>query len=712
MNYLLSGGFNRREGVLLGENRDKQQIRVKINGTKGRLTLGANIYYVQTDDEIFGSQLNRAYQLMPIILVRDSSKPSGFGYISDDDYVGVPDHTNAIGEDFYNDNTAKEQNLVSNLTAGIKIIEGLKLTGRAGIENAISSTYDRGRPHRVSNKREVKYHTIAESKTEYLQTNYEGFLTYDNSFGVHTIGLLAGMSSQDITNNWVSASVEGKKMLDDGTEVSTGFLNPNFNTLNGGADGIRNNSGSGWEIARRSVYGRANYNYNDRYFFQATVRRDGSSKFGESNRYGVFPSLAVGWKISNEEFFNISSISFLKLRTSWGSLGSESNLGAYQFAVNTVSGFRYPFGTGELQSIGVTFRDFPNPDLKWETTININAGVDFGLFNDRLTGAVNYYQRNTEDMIIPAVPPGSAGYNPININGGDVENKGIELQISYRKNSGELQYDFGLVFSKNKNELTKVNKDTDTYFGNQTTLDGSPANITQLGYPIGGFWLYQTDGIFQTQAEADTYTGVDSEGNTVEVQPLAEAGDIKFKDINGDGQLNDDDLVHSGSGIPKITLGLNMSASYKGFDLYVQFYGAFGQKAYNTIRQNYEANDNYRNYLTSGLNTWTPTNTNTDIPRAVLGDPNQNSTRNSDRFLEKASYLRLRNVQLGYTLPSTITDKIDVGKVRVYVSAQNLLTFTGYSGIDPEIGGTLNAGTDFVSYPNVKTSLFGLQINF
>ena len=712
LNYLLSGGFNRRDGILLGESRDKQQLRAKINGTKGRLTLGANIYYVQTDDDIFGSLLNRAYQLMPIIPVRDPSKPSDFGFISDNDYVGVPDHTNAIGEDFFNENTAKEQNLVTNLSASIKIIEGLKLTGRAGIENAIGSTYEKIKPHRVSNKREVEYDFVEEYRSEYQQTNYEGFLTFDKTFDVHTIGLLAGASSQDITMNWVGASVEGKKILDDKTEVATGFLSPDFNTLNAGADGIRNNYGSGWEIARQSVYGRANYNYDDRYFFQATVRRDGSSKFGENNRFGVFPSLAAGWKISSEDFFNVSSISFLKARVSWGSLGSESSLDSYDYAVNTVSGFRYPFGTGELQSIGVTFRDFLNSGLKWETTINVNVGVDFGLLNDRLVGAINYYQRNTEDMIIPAIPPNSSGYNPIFVNGGDVENKGIELELNYRKNSGEFQYDFGLVFSNNKNELTKVNKDTDTYFGNETTLDGSPANITQLGFPIGGFWLYQTDGIFQTQAEADAHTGVDSEGNTVEVQPLAEAGDIRFKDINGDGQLNDDDLVYSGSGFPKVTLGVNLSATFKGFDIYLQFYGAFGQKAYNTIRQNYEANDNYRNYLASGLNTWTPTNTNTNIPRAVLGDPNQNSTRNSDRFLENASYLRLRNIQLGYTLPSSITDKIDVGKVRVYVSTQNLLTITDYSGIDPEIGGTLNSGTDFVSYPNVKTSLFGLQINF
>ncbi|MEX0312535.1 MAG: SusC/RagA family TonB-linked outer membrane protein [Allomuricauda sp.] len=713
-NFLASAGLNKREGILIGEERKKQQIRLKVNGTKGPLSLGANIFFVQTDDDIFGSFLNRAYQLMPIVPVRDSSKPSGFGFISDADYNGVPDHTNPIGEDFYNDNTGREQNLVTNFIATLDIIDGLKLTGRAGIENAtggsvsdLGSPYQRVRPHQVSNKREVEFHYLEQYTSKYQQTNYEGFLNYDKTFGEHSLGVLAGISSQEISFDWTGGSVEGKEVLEDGTEVPTGFLDPNFNTLDAGGGGVRNSYGSGWETVRNSVYGRINYSYNDRYFLQGTVRRDGSSRFGANNRYGTFPSVAAGWKISSEDFFNSEVINFLKLRGSWGRLGSESNLGAYDYAVNTVSGFRYPFGTGEQQSIGVTFRDFPNPELQWETTININAGLDFGLFNNQLTGAINYYQRNTEDMIIPAVPANSSGVNPININGGDVENKGIEVELNYKNNSGEFRYDLGLVLSHNKNELTKTNKDTDTYIGDATTLDGSPANISQLGYPIGAFFLYEADGIFQTQGEVDAHS---VGGNPI--QPAAEPGDIRFRDINGDGQLNDDDLVYSGSGIPKVTLGLNLSGEYKGFDAYVQLYGAFGQKAFNTIRQNYEANDNYRNYLVSGLNTWTPSNTDTDIPRAVLGDPNQNSSRNSTRFLEDASYLRFRNIQLGYTLPSTVTDKMNIGKIRLYLSLQNVATITNYSGIDPEIGGTLNAGTDFVSYPNIKTSLLGIQVEF
>ena len=209
LNYMLSGSFNRREGILLGESRDKQQVRAKINGTKGRLELGANIYYVQTDDELFGSQINRAYQLMPNIPVKDPSKESGFGYISDG--TGVPDHTNAIGEDFFNDNTEKEKNLVTNFTAALSIIDGLKLTGRAGIENSYESLYGRVRPHTVSNKREVEFHAVGNGSSEYLQTNFEAFLNYEKSFGDHSIGLLAGASSQDISENGFAGFCRGKE---------------------------------------------------------------------------------------------------------------------------------------------------------------------------------------------------------------------------------------------------------------------------------------------------------------------------------------------------------------------------------------------------------------------------------------------------------------------------------------------------------------------
>ena len=560
------------------------------------------------------------------------------------------------------------------------------------------------RPYRVSNKRETEFHFIENYESRYLQRNLEAFANYDKSFDKHNIGLLAGVSTQEISFNWIGASVEGK---DAETNEPIGFLDPNFNTLDAGGGGVRNSYGSGSETERQSAYGRVNYNYDNKYYVQATLRRDGSSRFGANNRYGTFPSLALGWKISGEDFFNSSTFDFLKLRASWAELGSESNLGAYDYTVSTVSGYRYPFGVGERQSIGITFRDFPNPELQWETTVNINIGADFGMFNNQLTGSLNLYQRNTEDMIIPAIPANSAGVNPININGGDVSNKGVELELNYVNKEGPFNYNIGYVFSYNNNELTKTNKDTDTYVGSQTTLDGSPANITRLGYPVGALFLYEADGIFQTQEEVDAHS-IDG----TPIQPNAAPGDIRFVDTNGDGVLNDDDLVYAGSGIPKYTMGLNLSGDYKGFDVFIQFYGAFGQKAYNTIRQNYEANDNYRNYLVSGLNTWTPSNTDTDIPRAVLGDPNQNSSRNSTRFLENASYLRLRNVQLGYTLPGTVIDKIGVERVRLYLSLQNIATFTSYSGIDPEIGGTLNAGTDFVSYPNIKTSLLGLQVSF
>ncbi|MEP2023726.1 MAG: TonB-dependent receptor [Reichenbachiella sp.] len=723
--YMLSGSYNKREGILLDEQRDKKQVRTKLGTTIGRLSLDANIFYSQMDDDFFTGNINNGYEIMPIVPVLDSSKEYGYGYISDDDYGDQPDHENPIGENAYKDATRRIKNLVTNFSATVDIIDGLKATGRIGIDNRDTDNYTRFRPHQVANKRQTRFHYLEESTNHELNRNIEGFLNYDKSFGDHTIGVMVGASRQDIEEDWMSTSVEGKRILDDGTEEPIGFNEEDFNTFDAGAGGIFNASGSGYEVTRMSQYGRLNYSFMDRYFVQASVRRDGSSRFGANNRYGTFPSAAMGWKISNESFFNVEAISFLKLKASWGKLGSEAALGAYDFAVFTSGPYRYPFGVSETQGFGRTFRAFPNPTLQWEAATTINVGVNFGLFADRLVGEFNYYKRNTEDMIIPQVLPASSGFWDPFVNAGDAVNKGIELELTYRKNTGDFQYSISGNISHNTNEITKVVSEGDEYFGGPTTLDGTSANVSKLGYPIGAFFVYQADGIFQDQTEVDAHTGTDADGNSVVVQPDAAPGDMRFTDVNGDGVLNNEDLVYAGSGMPKFNFGLNFTADYKGLDFTVSLYGASGHKLYNAVRQNYEGFDNYRNHLSTGVNAWTPSNTNTDIPRAVYGDPNQNASRNSTRFIESGNYVRVRNIQLGYTIPSLLTDKIGVSKVRVYVSGQNLFTFTNYSGIDPEIStsysnyedssnanAALNIGTDFATYPNIKTMLVGLQVNF
>nr|WP_255749392.1 TonB-dependent receptor [Pontibacter liquoris] len=713
VNYMLSGSYNLREGILQGEDREKKQFRAKVGAKQGRLSVDANVYYVENDDHIFGGSIYEAYSMPAIIPVRDPDKKYGFGYIDDNLFNDLPDHENPLGVDFYNKNTAAEENLTTNLSATFDLFKNLKVTGRAGVENANTFNYRHTKPYQVGNKTEVRFHEVYEFRGEYQQTNLELFANYNKQFGNHNIEVLLGGSRQRIEDNFIATSVEGKQVLADGTEVPTGFLDPNFGTLSAGQGGVTTNEGSGTAISRLSQYGRINYSLLDRYLFQATVRRDGSSKFGVNNRWGIFPSFGFGWKVSEEEFFQVDFINSLKLRGSWGQLGSEATLGAYDYQVNTVTGYRYPFGAAESQRIGTTLTNIPNPNLKWETAETVNLGLDFGLLENRISGSVNYYTRNTRDMIIPLVLPGSAGFNNLNVNFGDVENKGIEVEAQYRKATGAFQYTAGLTLAQNSNKITKVaNTTRDEFLGDDTTIDGEPANRSRLDYPIGSFFVYQADGIFQTEEEVQQHTGTDAEGNTVLVQPNAQPGDIRFRDVNGDGQINSEDLVFAGSGFPKFNVGANLSASYKAFDFSLQLYGATGFKIYNAVRQNFEAMDNYENYMTSALDAWTPENRDTDVPRAVFGDPNQNARRNSTRFIEDGNYLRLRNIQLGYTLPASLTQRASIERLRVYVSGQNLFTWTGYSGIDPEVGGTLNAGTDFSSYPNVKTMLLGLQVNF
>ncbi len=713
VNYMVSGSLNQRDGILTGEDRERKQIRTKLDFKKGRFKLNTNVYYVQTDDNIFGGSLRSGYDIMPIVPIKDSSKPSGYGYIDDAGYNDLPDHVNPLGENAFTTTTAREEKLVTNFTLTVDLLKGLKLTGRAGIDKSNSFYNQHVKPHKVANKREVFFHTLQDDRGQYLQTNFEGFLNYDKSLDRHNFNVMVGASRQEVSSSFIFVGAEAKK--DDGNggfEPTDGYLDAEWNTFNAANGGVFNTSSSNFEYARLGMFGRINYAFDDRYLLQVTVRRDGSSKFGEDKRYGVFPSVAAGWRISNESFFNVDMINNLKLRGSWGKLGSESTLGSYDWTVSTVSGYRYPFGTNGSQLVGTTIRDFNNPNLQWETMKDLTIGVDFGLLEDRISGSVNYYNRSTEDMIIDLILPPSSGLNNPSTNFGTVTNKGIEIELNYRKSTGDFHYGAGLVFSNNTNEVTKVGVDTNEFLGDDTTIDGDPANRTRLGHPIGALFLYQADGLFQTQEEVDAHNYQDENGVTQLIQPNAAPGDIKFRDVNGDGAINDDDLVFAGSGIPKTTLGLNLTADYKGFDFFVQFYGSFGAKAYNAIKQRYESTASYKNYLSSAANAWTAGNEGSSVPRAVFEDPNRNYKTNSTYFLEDADYMRIRNIQLGYTLPQGFTEKAFISRARVYVSLQNFVTFTGYSGIDPEIGGTLNAGTDFVSYPNVKTALFGLQITF
>lgn len=348
-----------------------------------------------------------------------------------------------------------------------------------------------------------------------------------------------------------------------------------------------------------------------------------------------------------------------------------------------------------------------NDDLRWETTDTKNIGFDFGFFNNHLTGSINYYYNTTTDLLIEKVMPPSAGiYNPT-VNVGKMRNSGFELELNYANSVSGFDYNIGFNLSTISNEMIKADPNQILY-GSALKDAGHFATQTLEGYPVASFFLYQTDGIFQSDEEAAAYVNADGE----RLQPNAKAGDIRFKDMNGDGVIDADDKVYSGSGIPKVEANLSFSGSYKGFDLSFQLGSAWGNKLYNANRIYMEGMDAGSNQFKTTLDAWTPENRDTDMPRAVLGDPN-NNTRESTRYLENGDFVRLRQLQLGYTFPSNWMKKVFIEKCRIYVSGENLFTITGYSGNDPEFSSSiLNTGIDSFVYPFTRSYVVGLQVTF
>ena len=457
---------------------------------------------------------------------------------------------------------------------------------------------------------------------DYFSTNI--FSDYSKTIGDHYFKVMAGFNAELYKKGGL-------------TGFGTDLITPSVPELNTTQDN-KNAYNSASELAIAGFFGRINYNFDNRYLIQATMRYDGSSKFGKNNRWGCFPSIALGWRISEEKFFPKNTfINNLKFRVSWGRLGNENALGYYDFqalisSYNTYYG-GYVQGSGSNPWAGAVAWNMERNDLKWETTDTKNIGFDYAMFNNRLTGSINYYINQTEDLLITKKLSPSAGYqNPI-LNVGKIRNRGFELELNWNDRIKDFEYGIGFNLSTTHNEVISLADKGQALYctGLVYGTDYTPAYATE-GKPISAFYLYRTDGIFQSDAEAAAYVNANGE----RLQPNAKAGDIRFKDINGDGVLDENDREYCGTGIPKVEANLNLTAGYKGFDLSLLFGSAWGHKLFNGNRYFYESMQTPGQMLTSVLDAWTPTNTDTDMPRAVLNDPNRNA-RESDRFLENGT---------------------------------------------------------------------------
>lgn len=721
--FYLSGSWMDQEGTIIGSDFQKASLRSKIDFQDNWLKGGINISYNETERDNLSMSIREVYEIIPIVPVYDETKPDGFGF-PDSDEAGMPANNNPVGVEHFNDSNYEVHYFSGTGYLTFDLFKGLNFRFEAGLRNSESHSFWHHPSYNVNSKEEVLFPGVYETRSNWREFNINNLLNYSHSFGEHSINLLAGYVAKKETSDWMDAGIDGFKKVygvEDGSlvseEVATGFLDEYFNTLDAGQDGQASVGGSRTTYTRASILGRLNYSYKNRYLLQATIRRDGSSKFGPDSRYGTFPSVALGWRISEESFLdNLTVLSNLKLRASYGVLGNENSLSLYEYmalmTTSTTEYLSYSKGVGESIWIGTIARDLENKKFRWETTKTTNIGFDFGFWQNKLSGSFNFYNNQTSDMLVNKPIPPSAGLNTPRVNFGEMKNNGVEVELTWQNSMGKLNYTIFGSLSTTHNEVTKLGYEDESIAGYGLKYGTEHfVNQTRVGKPLGAFFLYQVDGIFQNEQEVIEHNAKGADG--VPLQPNAEPGDIRFKDVNNDGVINDDDKVYSGTPIPKYNYSFSFDADYKGFDFSLLLHGAGGHKIYNGNRYYYESMLTARNFLASTVNAWTPENKNTDIPRAVLGDPNQNS-RESTRFLEKGDFLRIKNIQLGYSLPSKVSNQLKLSNVRFYISGQNLFTITDYSGQDPEVGSSnvLSPGLDTALYPISKIYLFGVQLSF
>lgn len=697
--YSVSGGYNDQQGIVDVTGYKRYNLRVKTETTKGRLKFGETVLLSR---EKFvnmpagwggqgGNPVGSAIKMIPAFKIYNPELIGGY----DGAFGSVVNIANPVAQLNLEDITRENTSILANAFGELTIIEGLKYRLNLGYTNVFNSNYDYHRRYQVGALFTHPTNDISLSKDQNVLLLLENTLNYDKVFGKHSIQALAGYTYQSNNYNYTSTA---RTDLPDGIDQ-----------IDAGA-GIATNSGNRLENNLISLLGRVIYSYDDRYLLTASFRRDGSSRFGANNRYGNFPSVALGWNIMNESFFEPLEKTFsnLKLRASYGVLGNQE-IGDYQYNAAVASNVNYVVGNAQQRWFGSIQTAFASPNIKWETTKTMNIGVDAGFFGNKLNLTADYFVKKTTDVLLNVPIPGSAGSvsNPV-VNAGTLRNNGVELGLNYGNTVGKLNYNVFGTISAVRNKVIELGTGSQQIFGGQPNHHGATSTLTEAGGSIGSFYLIQALGIFNSQEEINAYA---KDGQLI--QPNAAPGDVKFFDKNGDGQINNLDRVNLGSPFPDFEYGLGFNANMHNFDLAVFFQGSQGNKIYNGLAQDLQSTNLQMNYAKSTLNAWTPTNQ-SNIPRVVANDPNLNS-QTSSRFLEDGSYFRMKTVQLGYTLKDDFAKKLKISSFRTYVSADNLFTITNYSGFNPDLGRTgsiFDRGVDYghVAYPLARTISLGIQL--
>ena len=612
--------------------------------------------------------------------------------------AGISRSANWFGVSELEERRNTNDNILGNLKASYEILDGLEYTLNLSLNYRNTRNFVFTPTYFMSNT-DVGSNELADifdGRTTFVSTIVENLLSYKKEFNDHNISALVGYSEQrDKTET----------LLTQGED----FFSNDTRTISA-ANSIVLNRGDLLPRNIRSVFGQINYNFKQKYLLSGSLRRDGSSNFGSGNRFGVFPSFSAGWNISEESFFTVSFVDFLKVRGSWGQLGSD-NLIPFQFITSLNTTSQYTLGASQERINGVAQTVFSNPNLKWEETTTTDIGIDIGLFDRSLELQVDYFVKDSEDILASLpVNPTSGTSDPVPVNAASIRNQGLEFVTTYSKRDGPFKYSISANLATLDNEVLSLGEGINPIAGALTI------SRTEAGFPVGYFYGFKTDGIYQSQSEIDE----DNIQNRTIVP-----GDLRFVDLNNDNVIDDEDRTFIGNPTPDITYGINFTGSYKNLDFGIFFQGVSGNEIANE-----RINDGVfrinNNKLGIVRDAWTPENPSNTVPRATIADAGNNRDI-SDFWIENGAYFRLRNLSVGYKIP--LNDQSLLTNLRLYLNAENLFIIDDYSGYYPITGrvdtienpnqglvgrpdNLFSRGIDRNVYPTARTFTFGIQASF
>jgi len=739
----LSLNYFDQKGIVIGSTFKRMNASLNTDyQAKSWLKATANIKYTRNDSKVaFGSGgqdagfgIGSLTKLGPTMTgnpltdeVVDANGNYGY-YPKGNQYLNG--QANVYADVLTQDQKNLTNYLLSNFSLEATILPGLRVKTNFGINtNDYSGYYFTPTNNRGPNVVLPFYSQSANNSFDYL---WENTVSYTKTFGQHNFDFVGGVSQQENTYRFMGA--QGSGQISD--------VLRNLQSIGS----YTNIEGSEASYALASQFARVNYKFGDKYLVTGTIRRDGSSRFGANNRYGIFPSGSVAWRVKNENFLKDSDfISDLKFRASYGEVGLQSSIDLFQYldlystGGNQSSQNSFGYAFNKNYQPGLVLTTPPNPDLKWETSKQTDIGVDAAFLGGKLSVTADYYIKESADFLLRIPVPPQTGFTDLTKNTGSIRNSGFELGITYRESEKAFKYGVGLNLTTVKNKIISLASGQDAIY-NLTTLGfpntGANSWITytqsKVGSSIGEFYGYRTNGIFQSAADVAAANAAATAANggvaTTYQTSVTQAGDRRFVDVNGDGRVTAADKVSLGSPLPKFFAGLNLDASYQQFDINMLWFASVGNKVFNYQARTLESfgatnggigiENVSREYYE---NRWTPTNPSDRYARAVKDDPNGN-TQPSDVYVEDGSFLKLRSLQIGYSFKDELAKRLGAQRVRLYVSGQNLLTFTKYSGLDPEIGlpsdpstGTRNvtaSGIDIGTYPNSRFYTLGLNVTF